>query len=176
MANKTFVGLLVLTKIPDGGSEKLVALLQRRGKINTDSPDGFKWQSYSGLCEVTTFGRAEAGETIEQALEREMTEELGPVAAKTILSSGMVKLVEKREEDFDVIHVWTAFCDRKIFKEIKLDISTAGIEIIKKEDVDKIDHVYISNEKQTVSDLNKIVAFEIPKDILKKAFELFENK
>lgn len=173
MANKTFVGLLVLTKIPDNGQEKTVAILQRRGKYNADNGDGFKHQSYAGLCEITCYGQVKKGESIAEALERELTEEIGAQATKTLLKHDLKKIHERTEDDGDKVHIWSTLANSQIFKEIKLDISSAGIEIITKEDLPKINFVFFSGNKETVNDLNQISIFETPKEVIEKAFKLY---
>ena len=110
-------------KLSENSPEELVALLQRRGKINTDNKYGFKWQSFPGLCEITSYGKSEPGETPEIALKREMTEELGENATKIIFGLNPVKIYERTEDDGDKVYVWTVLCDKEILKEIKLDTS-----------------------------------------------------
>jgi hypothetical protein len=172
---KTFVGILVMTKIKteENSPEELVALLQRRGKINTENDDGFKWQSFTGLCEITSYGKAGENESPEEALKREMIEELGSKATETILNLPITKLYEKAEDDGDKVFIWTTLCDKNILKEIKLDISTGGIEILKKTDLTKTKFSTFKEKGLTIKDSDEIDIFEAPKETIEKAFALF---
>lgn len=177
MDNKTkiFVGILVMTKIKisENSEEETVALLQRRGKINTDNDYGLKWQSFSGLCEITSYGKADKNESEKEALKREIIEELGINASETIFKSNPIKIYEKTEKDGDNIFVWTVLCDKNILKEIKLDISTGGMEIIKKQDLEKITSANFEQKGLQVKNLDEIKLFEVPIEVLEKAFEIF---
>jgi hypothetical protein len=172
---KIFVGILIITriKLEKDSPEQLVALFQRRGKIDTDNDYGFKWQSFSGLCEITSYGKAEQNETPEEALKREIIEELGINASETIFKSNPTKIYEKTEKDGDNIFVWTVFCDKNILKQIKLDISTGGIEIIKKHDLEKISSANFDQKGLQVKNLDEIKLFEVPIKVLERAFEIF---
>ena len=172
---KIFVGILIMTKLKtsENSPEETVALLQRRGKINTDNNYGFKDQSFFGLCEITSYGKAERNETPEEALQREMTEELGPKATETILNSPISKLYEKTEDNGGRVFIWTALCDKNILKEIKLDISTGGIEILKRTDLDKAKFSTFKEKGLTIKDTDEIDIFEAPKEAIEKAFEMF---
>lgn len=172
---KTFVGILIMTKIKltENSKEEIVAVLQRRGKINTDNEHGFKWQSFPGLCEITSYGKAEKNETPDGALEREIKEELGEKAFKTILNSKPIKIYEKLEDDGDNVFVWTVLCDKNILKEIKLDISTGGVEIIKEENLNNISFANFKQKGLQVKNLDEIKLFEVPIEVLEKAFEMF---
>ena len=178
MENKTkiFVGILVMTKLKlsEDSEEETVAILQRRGKINTDNDYGFKWQSFNGLCEITSYGKAEQDETPEEALKREIIEELGEKALETIFESKPVKIYERTEKDGDNVFVWAALCNKNILKEIKLDISTGGMEIIKKQDLEKISFANFEQKGLQVKNLDEIKIFEVPIDVLGKAFEIFK--
>lgn len=161
-------------KLSESSEEELVAILQRRGKINTENDYGFKWQSFSGLCEITSYGKAEAGELPEQALQREMKEELGERAAEKILKSNPIIIYKKVENDGDNIYAWATLCDKNILKEIKLDISTGGIDIITKNDLEKINSANFTQKGLEIKNLEDITLFEVPVSIINKAFEIFE--
>jgi ADP-ribose pyrophosphatase YjhB (NUDIX family) len=172
--SRIFVGILIVTKLKLSADspEELVAILQRRGKIDTENENGFKWQSFAGLCEMTSYGKAEPGETPEQALEREMAEELGEKAKQKVLASNPKKLYEKTEDDGDKIFVWTTFLSSDILKDFKLDISTGGMEIIKRSDLDNLIYKDFGGPKFSVTDLNNITITSLPKKYLEKAFEI----
>lgn len=173
--SKTFVGILVMTKLKlaENSPEETVAVLQRRGKINTENEYGFKIQSFSGLCEITSYGKAEEKEKPEKALKREMKEELGPRAAKIISKSKPVKIYECVETDSDQVHIWTCRVDKNILKEIKLDISSGGIEILRKSDLDKVKFTTFADTGRQTKNLDEIIIFETPKEAIIKAFDLF---
>lgn len=160
-------------KLSETEPEEVVALLQRRGKINTDNEYGFKNQSLIGLCEVTSYGKAEPGETAEQALKREMIEELGHKATETIFNNKPVELYINTEYDGDQMYVWACLADRKILKEIKLDISTGGIEILRKSDLDKARFTVFKDKGLAEKNLDNVVIYEVPKAAFEKAFSLF---
>ncbi len=161
-------------KLSEESPEELVAILQRRGKIDTENDYGFKWQSFPGLCEITSYGKAKLNESPEEALKREMNEELGEKATKIIFESKPEKIYEKTEEDGDGVFVWTVLCDKNILKEIKLDVSTEGIEMIRKEDLEKINFANIEQKGMQIKNLDDITIFEIPVTVLRKAFEIFK--
>lgn len=173
---KTFVGIIVMTKIKliENSEEEMVAILQRRGKINTDNDYGFKWQSFSGLCEITSYGKAEQNENPEEALKRELNEELGEKASKTIFESNPTKIYEKVESDGDNVFVWATLCDKNILKEIKLDISTGGIEIIREKDLNNISFADFKQKGLQIKNTDEIKIFEVPIEILRKAFQTFK--
>ncbi len=173
--SKTFVGMLLMTKIKfsENIEEELVAILQRRGKINTDNDYGFKRQSFAGLCEITSYGKAKSGESPEKALERETTEELGKEASRTIFKSKPIKLYERTEKDGDNVYVSAVLCDKNILKEIKLDISTGGIELIRKENLKNTMFANFEQKGVKINDLNNITLFEVPVSVLERAFEIF---
>ena len=173
---KIFVGILLMTKLKlsENSEEETVAILQRRGKINTDNNYGFKWQSFNGLCEITSYGKAEQNENPEEAVKRELDEELGEKASKTIFESNPIKIYEKTEKDGDNVFVWATLCDKNILKEIRLDISTGGMEIIKKNDLEKISFADFYQKGLEVKNLDEIKLFEVPLAVLERAFEIFK--
>ena len=154
--------------------EELVALFQRRGKINTENVNGFKWQSYAGLCEVTTYGKAEEGENAEEAIKREACEELGSVVCKEIFKSKLIKVYENTESDGDKQIIWTTLLPKEVLQDMKLDISTGGIEIIRKSDLQNIKEIKFSTQKSCIKSSDDITLFETPISAVKKAFEIFE--
>lgn len=161
-------------KLSDTSPGELVALLQRRGKINAENGNGFKWQSYAGLCEVTSYGKAEEGETAEEALKREVCEELGDIVCQEIFNSKYVKIYENTENDGDRQIVWATLLPKEVLKNMKLDISTGGIEIVRKSDLQNIKEVKFSKLKSCVKSSDDITLFETPVSAIKKAFEIFE--
>ena len=171
---KTFVGIIILTKLTLNNQEELVAILQRRGKFNTEDPSGFKLQSFAGLCEATAYGQAHLGEEPLMALKREMTEELGPVATDTIFATSPTPLFTQTEPDQDQIYLWSAFCDKSILEQIKLEVSTGGLEIVREADLPHLEYVTFGPTKVTCTDLNQIIAFELPTEALAKAFALYK--
>ena len=174
--SKIFVGVLVMTKVKlyEDLPEELVALFQRRGKINAENDDGFKWQSYAGLCEVTTYGKSEEGEVAEEAVKREACEELGDIVCKEIFKSKLIKIYENTESDGDKQIVWTTLLPKEVLKNMKLDISTGGIEIVRKSDLQNIKEVKFSNQKSCIKSSDDITLFETPVSAVRKAFEIFE--
>ncbi len=71
MSQQASVGLLVFTELPNLG---LCAVLQRRGEFNTEKTAPESWP---GGCQVTAHGKLEEGENFEDAIRREIAEELG---------------------------------------------------------------------------------------------------
>lgn len=163
-------------RVKEDEAENVVALLQRRGKINTDSLYGYKKQSFAGLCEITCYGKAEGKETPEQALKREMTEELGQEATDFISKCSPIKIYERTESDNDHVHIWAVYCGREILKKIKLDISTGGIELITKDQIVNLKYEIFSPINKESSNLGEIIVFETPRLVLEKTFEIFKQK
>jgi len=172
---KTFVGILIMTKIKlsENSPEELVALLQRRGKINDEHESGFNWQSFPGLCEITAYGKAEENEDVEIALEREIAEELGEKTLEMIKQVGKEKIFEHTNDKGEKYFIFASLLPIDIFKTIQLDISTGGIEIVKKSDLENIESHYFGKEKITIKDLDNITLWELPVSVLQKAFEIF---
>lgn len=173
---KTFVGILIMTKIKisHDSPEELVALLQRRGKVNNDGDYCFKWQSYPGVCEITSYGKAEKDEDAEKALMREIKEELGENVAEMISKCGKQKIYDEVNPKGERYYIFTSLLPKEIFKNMKLDISTGGIEVVRKSDLKDIRECYFSNEKIFITDLKNITLWELPTAILEKAFKIFE--
>lgn len=173
--SKTFVGILIMTKVKLSKDypEELVALLQRRGKINDEGPDCFNWQSYSGLCEITSYGKADENEEAEKALMRETTEELGEKVSEMILQYGKKQLLDEVNERGERYYISTSLLPKEVLKEIQLDISTGGIEVVRKSDLEKMESHYFGKEKIAIKDLDNITLWELPVSVLQKAFEIF---
>lgn len=160
-------------KLAENSAEELVALLQRRGKINTENENGFKWQSFAGLCEITSYGKAEDGEIPDEALKREMMEEIGQTATEMVFNAQPTKIFEEVNAD-EAVYIWTALCDKNILKQIKLDISTGGIEILREDDLKRANFSTFKDKGLTVKSLDEINIFEAPREVLKKSFSLFQ--
>ena len=172
---KSFVGILIMTKVKlsKDSPEELVALLQRRGKINNEGEYSFGWQSYPGVCEITSYGKTEADENIDEALMRETQEELGEKIVKMILEYGKEKIFDKVNEKGERYYIFASLLPKEVFKEIKLDVSTGGIEIVRKTDLKNIKEIYFGKEKIFITDLNNITLWELPISVLEKAFQIF---
>ncbi|MFA6227156.1 MAG: NUDIX domain-containing protein [Candidatus Paceibacterota bacterium] len=174
--SKIFVGMLVMTKLKlfENSPEELVAILQRRGKIESENGKGFKWQKFSGLCEVTSYGKAEEGESWEQALEREMNEELGNEVATAILKSERKIIHKITEDDGDEVTVCVCLLPADFLNKLKLEVSTGGIEIITRGDLNKVKYFRFGTlENITSTDLNEIIITTLPIEKLKESFEIF---
>jgi hypothetical protein len=171
-----FVGVIVVTKLPpaDNAPEELAIILQKRGKIEAEDASGFKWQSYAGCCEITSFGMSQGNESVEDTLKREMTEELGQEATEIILGSKPVKIYESEEQDGDRNIAYCTFQDKKILNKFKLEVCSGGLEIVFQKDLPKIIESQYGDNR-TTTDLNEIILFPIPKSVLAKAFELYKN-
>jgi len=173
---KTFVGILIMTNVytHEKTSEKeLVAILQRRGKVSDEDNTSFKWERYSGFCEVTSYGKMEANETIEETLMREVSEELGSKVAKMIKKYDKKILFEKVNNKGEKYCVFCTLLPSEVFGAMQLDVSTGGIEIIRKSDIKKIKETYFGKSKKSISDLKDITLWELPVSVLKKSFEMF---
>jgi ADP-ribose pyrophosphatase YjhB (NUDIX family) len=174
---RDFVGILVMTKIKfsEDSPEELVAILQRRGKVDAEDPSGFKWQSFPGLCEITSYGKAEEGESFDRAFEREMTEELGKEVTDIILKSEKSIIHKITEGDGDRVIIYVCFLPVNFLSKLKLEVSTGGLEIVRKKDLNKIKYFEFGTQKDLSStDLNEIIITTLPIEKLKTAFEIFE--
>ena len=102
-----------------------------------------------------------------------MIEELGLEATERIFKNKPTKLYENIETNGDQIHIWACLVDKKILKEIKLDISSGGIEILRKIDLNKIKFATFKDTGLQIKDLENITIFETPQKTIEKAFTLF---
>ena len=163
-------------KFSDNTLEELVALFQRRWKFNTENDYGYGYQTYSGLCQVTSNGKVEDGETEEKALQREIFEELGEKVCKKVSNSKLIKIHENIETNGNKHIVWATILHKDVLKDMQLNVSIGGIEIIKKSDLPSIREKKFSSQKTCVKNTDEIVLFETPVSAVKKAFEIFEKQ
>lgn len=167
---KRSVGLVVLTEIPNIG---VVALLRRRGKVNPEKED-FR-ESYPGGCQVTCHGRAEEGESFENALFREMREEVGFHLVDFPVRHQLVVLVDNPGEKEDVITYgamipWGDMI-YALRSRIRLESSSGGLEFLLQSEVDNIQNLRDFDKRAGVTDLNVIAMFEDEIEAVRLAFE-----
>jgi hypothetical protein len=90
-----------------------------------------------------------------------------------ILQCGKEQLLDEVNEKGERYYIFTSLLPKEVLKEIQLDISTGGIEIVRKSDLEKMESCYFGKEKITIKDLDNITLWELPVSVLQKAFEIF---
>jgi len=171
---KRSVGLLVMTAI----NSHLVALLSRRGVWNYEK-GGF--ESWPGAYQITAHGKAKGEEDVKTNLEREVGEELGISASKTIFRNGWDKIQELlREESADRSKLVTNFavlCDSPgILENIIPERSSGGIYAIRQYAFERrIRNITDFDRKIGIPDSNRetIAMFKDEIVTVRKAFEIF---
>jgi len=174
---KIFVGVLIMTKVKfsENSPEELVAVLQRRGKIDAETSSGFKIQSFPGLCEITSYGKAKEGENWQTAMDREMTEELGMEVAEMILKTERKIIYQIIEDDNDKVVIASCILPASFLGKLKLEVCTGGIEIIRKDDIKRIKYFdFGSNKNLSSTHLDEIIMTTLPIKKLEEAFEIYK--
>ena len=141
------VGLVVLTEIPGMG---LVAVLRERGYWNFEKMRPLKWP---GCSQGTASGKLETGEVFDEALAREVTEELGTEFALRFQShldhnsSALVEVGRSPRGDGEVV-TYAVKLDRGLFGEIRLSPETGGLRLVSREEVEGIIELDADNKDQ----------------------------
>lgn len=167
---KRAVGLVILTKIPAMGG--LVAVLQRRGKFNHEKMGP---ESRPGGCQVTCHGKLEESESFLEALQRELSEELGELFRAVLFFDqnweSFIKIVDIHDPEKDII-TYGMLVKCEILKFVRFGPSTGGFEFVTCEGVDKIRNLNEFDKRIGVTDLNTIAMFPDEIKAVQKAFEV----
>ena len=135
---KKSVGLVLITKVPtEDGSEKFVAVLQRRGIWNFEVPGTIKHESYPGCSQVTVHGGLEGNESFLDALNREVEEELGEDFGN-VFDTNLLELVHENNEKKEV-YTYGAIVGIERIKRIRLAPESGGLDFIDETQLDGLD-------------------------------------
>lgn len=152
---------------------ELCAVLQRRGEFN---PETDERESWANACQMTVHGGVEEGETINEALLRETTEEMGVFLKWKVLeldSKGCLRELQKLEEKERLTITFGMLLESSPLKNLRLQPGSGGIRIIKASQLDSVEDVRTYPKNFGVWD-NRVTAM-FPDDFkaLKRAFEIF---
>lgn len=163
--SKTYVGLMILTQ--DEGNEPVV-ILQRRGAFDYEKNMP---ESFAGVCQVTAHGQADGDESPEEALLREVEEELGKTAAATVRREfSRIKEVGRTEIDDKVRITYTLTLPTSFVQEIHLHKSSSGLVLIKKSELCNVQGALPEYREHGVPAHDCIFMFPDEKSALERLF------
>jgi len=170
------VGLIVMTEIPERG---LVAVLRERGRFNFEE---MKREKFPGGYQVTAHGKLKRGESLPQALLREVGEELGPRIRRWLKANlergrtGKPFLTEvyngRVSEDKDVV-TYAASMPAERLHDILLESSSGGLLLLRRQEVKRIADLTSFGEVSGVPNRKIIAMFTYHKEAVVKAFAHF---
>jgi len=175
-----------MVKMPqEDGKEVLMAVLQRRGRFNTEK---MKLESYPGCCQVTVHGKLNEGEEIMTGLRRETEEELGLFFAETYFSlcGHYVGTIIHKTSDESVITFGTVM-PIDLLRGIRLGPDSGGLVYVNEKRIndqriifeigkDDKDMVPDAMKKYGPSEAATIAMFPDEVEAVRKAFEVFGQK
>ena len=164
MNKKSGVGLLLVTDVPGIGR---VAALQVRGHFNTEE---MRPQYFAGGCQVTVYGGVKKGETLKQALAREVKEELGLEMVKVLKRRRMIPLVKFQRANEEGI-IYAAFLNFQLIKKIRLSIDSGGLRFVKPSELKKA--LDLSKFKSGVKNRFALAVFPDMRHLFQKVFKIF---
>ena len=172
---KKSVGLIVMSKIPKAGKEVLVAVLQRRGRFNTEK---MAPESYPSCCQVTSHGKLFETEKLFEGLFREAREELGqPFSGlvKANVSRGIQMLTHVADKEKEVT-TFGVLVPTVWLKAIQWGPDSGGADLIAQENLDDI--VEIADEMKVTGPefIHTLAMFPDEIEAVRKAFEIFGKK
>lgn len=117
------VEFVAFTHIPELGG--WTAILQERNDFNSESASGYKRQSYAGAYQLTFCEKAEGDEEVDALLMRGATDELGTLAAHTLMTSEKhgPLYAGKTELEDKIVLVYVARVPSTILKEIRNEVA-----------------------------------------------------
>ena len=164
-----------MVKMPqENGSEVLMAVLQRRGRFNTEK---MKPESYPGCCQVTCHGGLEEGEDFDLGLINELSEELGQEFAQNYSHGFHGQIVsEVRTAEKEVI-TFGALMPIDSLKAVRLGPDSGGLDLISESEA-KGATVEIKPEYKADGPPKSWMVAMFPDEIeaVRKAFEVFGKK
>lgn len=164
---KRGVGLIMFTIV--GG--KLVAVLQARGTFN---PEKMQPESYPLACQVTCHGGLEDGESEEDGLLREITEELGQKISNLVATNSSQLQEASRLSTTEKLMVTKALFlpDCSFLKDIRLGPASGGLRLVGQEDEIR----NLRNFSKAVGVNNGTIAlFPDEAEAVQKGFALFAS-
>ncbi len=169
MPGKRSVGLIVFMHLPPFG---LVAILQKRGKFNDET---MRPESYPGGCQTTVWGSAKDGESLDEALNREINEEAG---RRWRVSFRFARLGKRRAIHLENpaisggnVSVWAIYLSAEKIKTLRLSPATGGIIPITEEQLPFILDLNANYTRDAgVRNAEIIAMFADSKEILKRGF------
>lgn len=167
---KLSVGVMVLlTDVPNMGR---AALLQRRGEFNHEK---MAPESWPGACQVTAHGKVEVYETCEQALYREISEELGALAVQVIRAQGAkVPEIYHHATDQKTVFTYGMVLPASLLKCVQLGPSSGGLVLMPENQVDIIQNLNLFDKTEGVRDRKIVAMFPDEIEAVKKAFEILK--
>jgi len=165
MLKGEMVAILLMTRHPV--TQNLVAVLSRRGGFNPETvtnPEKYGCESFPGLCQLTAAGRIENRETPEQALLREIDEELGSDMCRHLSRVASIdKLIET-----DGRHIMVTEIEWKY-----LGLLPHGhFVLVDEENVIEIAKTDPDSKRIGFPDMKKIVMFKDEREVVMKALDV----
>ena len=163
------VGFLLMTDLPKLGR---VAVLQRRGKFSHERMD---WANYPGGCQLTVMGKVDDGEDVDQALWREIAEELGSDCIKHLKDycnnyEDLMTIIDNSDATIYCLYLDEGHFTFLIQDVFRLEPCTGGLEFITKDQVKDI--VNLKDYPHGVTNLETIAMFPDEKEALELAFDI----
>lgn len=163
---KRSVGLLILSEVEKMG---LVAFLRERGVFNFEK---MQPESWPGACQITVHGKLEEGETFEDALYRELTQELGPDFADIIWRQYFASFVSLKTEK-ENIETLALKIDFSLLSQIRLAPDSGCLRLVRKSDISSITDIANYPRDTGVKYRGVIAMFPDEKEALALAFRHF---
>jgi len=165
VAKKQAVGLFVFTELPEMG---LVAVLQRRGEFNHEKMGP---ESFPGGCQATAHGGVNEGESIQEALYREIREELGESFLIWLLAHpGTILTLGTFENERTVNTNFFTLVPADLLKKIRLEVASGGITLIRERDLQSVEPLEGFDRKVGVTDRRVLALFSDDIAALRSAF------
>ncbi len=145
--------------------------MQRRGKFN---PETKTRESFAGACQITAHGKAKDTENAEQALYREIEEELGRSAMLTILNhwNQAVMLKKLEEPEKQVLSYGLYLENPDIICNLTLTAGTGGLEIVDSTSFEtRVKELTKADKALGITDTNTIAMFADEIEAVRLAFQ-----
>ncbi len=166
MPQKQSVRIILFTELPEKG---FVALLQKRGSYNFEE---MKDETRPGGSQPTAHGGVEPGETILQALNREIFEELRNAWMEKDTPNQIVELY-RLETPEKLVVTYGVKIQPEATKKIRLEPSSGGLIPITEAELKSIKDLDSFDKKLGVPENHTIAVFPDNIEALRKGFEKF---
>ena len=174
------VELVVLTEVPGMG---LVAVVRERGYYSIERMKPALWP---GGCQVTVHGKVEAGESLNDALFREMREELGKEFADAVFvvdtlrrdagkaPEETVREVNRLETTEKSVVTFAVKADiYMLATTMRLSVESGALRFVRREEISEIADLRSFDITTGVPVRNVIAMFPDEREAVQKAFALF---